>query len=500
VDFSARTVITGDPSLELDQVGVPTSMAMRLTMPVCVTSLNIDEMQRAVMKGPDELGGALYVLRKDGERFDLMYAGSLAKVAARLQVGDTVERMLRDGDWVVMNRQPSLHKNSMMGHRAKILPYSTFRLNLSVTGPYNADFDGDVSVKSAPQNPLIVLTPSSTLQEMNLHVPQSIPACVEVETLMSVGANILSGAANKPTMGIVQDALLACHLLSGGCGPVFIDRSIFFDLMMVADCAAVSHPAVLAPTPLWTGTQVLDLAWPADFHYHRKDVRIVDGVLIEGVLSKKTLGPVHGGIIHVMHHSHGAATTMAFMNKVQNVANHWLQHHGFSVGIADCCPELADEVDICNKITHHIHKNAVHAKSVADEATIYGNLNRTRDIAAYDYLRRLDNNLTAMMNAGSKGSKINVAQISACVGQQSVNGKRIAYSGAGRTTSHYARHTNDPIGRGFVANNYLNGLRPAEFFMHAAGGRVGLIDTAVKTSEVGQVSVATPVFWRLSRD
>lgn len=240
----------------------------------------------------------------------------------------------------------------------------------------------------------------------DLHVPQSIPASVEVETLMSVGANILSGAANKPTMGIVQDALLACHLLSGGRGPVFIDKPIFFDLMMVADCGVISHPAVLAPTPLWTGTQVLDLTWPDDFHYDRKGVRIVDGVLIEGVLSKKTLGPVHGGIIHVMHHSHGAATTMAFMNKVQNVANHWLQHHGFSVGIADCCPALVDEVDICNKITHHILKNDVQAKSVAGEATIYGNLNKTRDIAAYDYLKGLDNNLTAMASANTSSSSV----------------------------------------------------------------------------------------------
>jgi len=141
VDFSARTVITGDPHLDLDQVGVPLSIAMRLTYPERVTLHNLDDMRAAVRLGPYVLGGALYVTRRDGERFDLSFV-SLAVVAGKLHVGDVVDRMLRDNDIVVMNRQPSLHKMSMMAHRVKILLYSTFRLNLSVTTPYNAASSG----------------------------------------------------------------------------------------------------------------------------------------------------------------------------------------------------------------------------------------------------------------------------------------------------------------------------------------------------------------------
>lgn len=155
MDFSARTVITGDPHLDLDQVGVPLSIAMRLTYPERVTPHNLAQMRRAVGVGPDALGGALYVERTDGERFDLAFV-SLAATSAKLRVGDVVDRMLRDDDIVVMNRQPSLHKMSMMAHRVKILLYSTFRLNLSVTTPYNAASREEVDVPRNPEGSLRV--------------------------------------------------------------------------------------------------------------------------------------------------------------------------------------------------------------------------------------------------------------------------------------------------------------------------------------------------------
>ena len=140
VDYSARTVITADANLDLDQIGVPVSIAKRLTKPHHVTSFNMEESRAMIRRGPHELGGALYVTRRsDGSRWDLEFVpSSLAELAFRIKVGDVIERMIRDDDIVLMNRQPSLHKLSMMGHRVKILPYSTFRLNLSATPPYNA--------------------------------------------------------------------------------------------------------------------------------------------------------------------------------------------------------------------------------------------------------------------------------------------------------------------------------------------------------------------------
>lgn len=184
VDFSARTVITGDPNLSLDQVGVPRSIARTLTFPEIVTPYNILQMQELVRNGPNEHPGARFVIRENGDRIDLrnnMRGGDL-----HLNNGDRVERHIRDGDIVLFNRQPSLHKMSMMGHKVRVMPFSTFRLNLSVTTPYNADFDGD---------------------EMNLHVPQSFESRAEISELCLVPKQIVSPQSNRPVMGIVQDTL-----------------------------------------------------------------------------------------------------------------------------------------------------------------------------------------------------------------------------------------------------------------------------------------------------
>jgi DNA-directed RNA polymerase II subunit RPB1 len=181
VDFSARTVITGDANLSLHQVGVPRSIARTLTYPETVTPYNIGKLHDLVKNGPNEHPGAKYVIRNDGTRIDLRHHKAASQIS--LEYGWKVERHLMDGDYIIFNRQPSLHKESMMGHQVKVMPYSTFRLNLSVTSPYNADFDGD---------------------EMNLHVPQSEETRAEIKELCLVPLNIVSPQKNGPLMGIVR--------------------------------------------------------------------------------------------------------------------------------------------------------------------------------------------------------------------------------------------------------------------------------------------------------
>lgn len=199
VDFSARSVITGDPLISCEQVGVPSTIAKRLTFPEIVTPFNIREMQELVANGPDQLPGALYVIRENGVRDDLRFVKNRNDI--HLSYGDRVERHLRDGDYVIFNRQPSLHKMSMMGHRVKIFPYSTFRLNLSCTTPYNADFDGD---------------------EMNLHAPQNVETRAEISEIMLVPRQIVSPQKNAPVIGLVQDTLLGASLFSRR--DVFLER------------------------------------------------------------------------------------------------------------------------------------------------------------------------------------------------------------------------------------------------------------------------------------
>lgn len=210
VDFSSRTVITPDPCLQLDELGVPLDIATNLTFPETVTPYNYDEMKKYIQNGPQNWPGAKYIIRHDDRQIDLSALKNRSD--AHIEVGYKVERHIKDGDYVVFNRQPSLHKMSIMGHRIKILPYSTFRMNLSVTSPYNADFDGD---------------------EMNMHVPQSYETIAEIKEIMLVPKQIMNPQSNKPIMGVVQDSLLASMMITQK--DTFIEEDDLFNLLMWID-------------------------------------------------------------------------------------------------------------------------------------------------------------------------------------------------------------------------------------------------------------------------
>ena len=242
VDFSARTVITPDPNLMLDELGVPWSIALNMTYPETVTPYNVERLQQLVDNGPHPPPGetgARYIIREDGQRLDLRFLKKSSE--KRLEYGYKVERHMVNGDVVLFNRQPSLHKMSIMGHRVRIMPYSTFRLNLSVTPPYNADFDGD---------------------EMNMHLPQSYETRAEVKELMMVPKMIVSPQANKPVMAIVQDTLLGCRLITKR--DTFITKDVFMNIIMWLEDwdGKVPKPAILKPQPLWTGKQVFSMMLP----------------------------------------------------------------------------------------------------------------------------------------------------------------------------------------------------------------------------------------------
>jgi DNA-directed RNA polymerase II subunit RPB1 len=235
VDFSARTVITPDPNLRIDQVGVPRSIAQNMTFPEIVTPFNIEKMQELVQRGNSQYPGAKYIIRENGDRIDLRFHPKSSDL--HLQCGYKVERHIRDGDLVVFNRQPTLHKMSMMGHRVKVLPWSTFRMNLSCTSPYNADFDGD---------------------EMNLHVPQSMETRAEVENIHVTPRQIITPQANKPVMGIVQDTLCAVRKMTKR--DVFLEKEQMMNLLMFLPTwdGKMPQPAILKPRPQWTGNSMIN--------------------------------------------------------------------------------------------------------------------------------------------------------------------------------------------------------------------------------------------------
>ncbi|KAL0945704.1 hypothetical protein HGRIS_014853 [Hohenbuehelia grisea] len=492
VDFSARTVITGDPNLELDEVGVPKTIAMNLTFPERVTPYNIAYLQELVRNGPTTYPGARYVVRDTGERIDLRYN---KRADAFLQYGWVVERHLKDGDYVLFNRQPSLHKMSMMSHRVKLMPYSTFRLNLSVTPPYNADFDGD---------------------EMNMHIPQSEETRAELAQVAWVPRQIISPQANKPVMGIVQDTL--CGVRKMTLRDTFLDWNAVQNILLwVPDWdGLIPTPAIIKPKPLWTGKQILGLAIPRGINIRRNadpksDNPIFDdGILIEngeiiwGIVEKKTVGASQGGLVHVVFREKGPEATRGLFGGLQKIVNYWLFHNGFSIGIGDT---IADQKTMAY-ITQTIAESKANVAQIIDDAThdrlkaqpgmtiresfesmVERQLNLARDTSGQYAQKNLkeDNNVKQMVVAGSKGSFINISQMSVCVGQQSVEGRRIPFGFRHRPLPHFTKDDFSPEARGFVENSYLRGLTPQEFFFHAMAGREGLIDTAVKTAETGYI-------------
>lgn len=495
VDFSARTVITGDPNLSLDQVGVPRSIARTLTYPETVTKFNIGKLSQLVRNGPQNHPGANFVIKSDGVRLDLKHNKNLGEL--QLAYGWKVERHIDDDDVIIFNRQPSLHKESMMGHRVKVMPYSTFRLNLSVTSPYNADFDGD---------------------EMNLHVPQSDETRAEVKNLCMVPLQIVSPQSNKPLMGIVQDTL--CGVFKMTYADVFLTKEQVMPLMMwVPDWdGLLPQPAILRPKPRWTGKQIISYAFKDDLNlmmgsdkaddkfcdFSGGSVQIHDGELVMGQIVKKQVGASNGGVVHVVYNEHGPQATVNFFNACQRIVAYWFLHNGFSIGVGDAIPDQKTSekiVEVVNKAKAEVAENLKLAENDELEpnpgTTLRGTfeqkamkaLNEGREAggqAAQENLKPF-NNVVQTVTSGSKGSNVNIAQMVSLVGQQAVEGARIPFGFKYRTLPHFTKDDYSPESRGFIENSYLRGLTPTEFFFHAMAGREGLIDTAVKTAETGYI-------------
>ncbi|KAI0804397.1 DNA-directed RNA polymerase II subunit RPB1 [Xylaria sp. FL0064] len=494
VDFSARTVITGDANISLDEVGVPRSIARTLTYPETVTPYNISRLHKLVQNGPNEHPGAKYVIRSDGTRIDLRHHKRAGQIS--LEYGWKVERHLQDGDYIIFNRQPSLHKESMMGHRVKVMPYSTFRLNLSVTSPYNADFDGD---------------------EMNLHVPQTEETRAEIRELCMVPLNIVSPQRNGPLMGIVQDTLAGVYKMCRR--DVFLTKEQVMNILLWVPNwdGTIPQPSIIKPRPRWTGKQLVSMIIPREISIYTKPgsgsaysplkdegLLIQSGELLFGLLTKKNVGAASGGIVHLCYNELGPEGAMAFLNGCQRVINYWLLHNGHSIGIGDTIPDkgtiekIQEQIDeqkaIVADLTAEAAANTLEALPGMNiretfESKVSKALNDARDKAGTTTENNLKdlNNAVVMARSGSKGSSINISQMTALVGQQVVEGKRIPFGFKYRTLPHFTKDDYSPEARGFVENSYLRGLTPSEFYFHAMAGREGLIDTAVKTAETGYI-------------
>ncbi|KAJ4133903.1 DNA-directed RNA polymerase III subunit C1 (rpo31) [Fusarium equiseti] len=513
VDFSGRTVISPDPNLGIDQVAVPELVAKNLTYPERVQRQNIEKLRQCVKNGPDVWPGAQRVIKSDeGGYLQSLKFGNREYIARDLKFGDIVERHLEDNDIVLFNRQPSLHKLSIMSHLAKVRPWRTFRLNECVCGPYNADFDGD---------------------EMNLHVPQTEEARAEAINLMGIKHNLATPKNGEPVIAATQDFITAAYLLSGK--DRFFDRKTFTYLCMhMMDGKThldLPPPAIIAPQSLWTGKQLFSMLMrpnkdsPVKVNLDAKcrtykarpgqcpDMDPNDGWLVVrnsevmcGRMDKSTVGDgKKDSIFYIILRDFGPDEAVTAMNRLAKLCARQLTNHGFSIGIGDVFPpqSLIQEKERlaaaaykqCDDLIEtfkagKLEKAAGCNQEESLENFMSGILSKVRQQAGSYCVETLSRNNAplVMAKSGSKGSELNVAQMVALVGQQIIGGARVADGFQDRTLPHFHKNARQPPSKGFVKNSFYSGLSPTEFIFHAMSGREGLVDTAVKTAETGYMS------------
>jgi DNA-directed RNA polymerase subunit A' len=505
VNFSARTVISPDPLLSINEVGIPAEVARGLTVPLEVTLHNQEVAKELVKRGPsptpDADGryrcGVNYLVREDGQRIKVMEKNAEA-CAELVTPGSIVERQLIDGDIVLFNRQPSLHRMSMMAHFVRILPHKTFRFNLCDCPPYNADFDGD---------------------EMNLHVLQSQEARAEAKVLMKVEEHILSPRYGGPIIGMLHDHITAAFLLTYQ-DPHYSRSEVTYLL------SKLNYPV---PPPagkekdgaeFWSGKQLFSLTLPKDLTLefrsniwagctdpplnckHDAWVVIENGVLKAGTIDKKAIAYEKGAVLDAIARNDGMPRARQFLDEMSRLAITAMGLKGLSTGIDDeDVPEAAlkeilasleEAREHVNELVEQYRKGKLEqmpGRSVEEtlEVMVRRELGQARDKAgeiAGRYLG-LENPAVILAKSGARGSMLNLTQMAGAVGQQSVRGERLMRGYFNRTLPHFERGDLGAGARGFVSSSYKRGLSPTEYFFHSMGGRESLVDTAVRTSRSG---------------
>ena len=485
VNFSARTVISPDPTLSLNEVGVPDRVAKEMTQTLNVTERNVEEARQYVRNGPEAHPGANYVRRPDGRRLKVTEK-NCAELAEKVEAGWEVNRHLVDGDVVIFNRQPSLHRMSIMAHEVVVMPYKTFRLNTVVCPPYNADFDGD---------------------EMNMHALQNEEARAEARVLMRVQEQILSPRFGGNIIGAIQDHISGTYLLTHT-NPEFSEAQAL-DLLRATRVDELPDPDGVDDdgAAYWTGQTLFSELLPEDLSLQFRsstgdDVVIERGQLVEGTIDEDAVGAFGGEVVDTLTKEYGETRARVFINEIASLAMRAIMHFGFSIGIDDesIPPAAEEQVDEAINSAYERVQDLIETYEAGEleslpgrgvdetlEMKIMQTLGKARDSAGEiaDQHFGDDNPAVVMANSGARGSMLNLTQMAGSVGQQAVRGERINRGYEDRTLAHYREHDLSAEAHGFVENSYRAGLTPEEFFFHAMGGREGLVDTAVRTSKSG---------------
>jgi len=472
VNFSSRTVISPDPALKLNEVGVPFEIAEILTVNEKVTTTNKEKLKKIILN--EKYPQANYVIRPDGRRKRITQEIK-EEILEELEVGYVVERQLVDGDVVLFNRHPSLHKASLMAHFVKVIPYKTFRIHPATAPPYNADFDGD---------------------EMNIHVPQTEEARAEAKILMDVNQNLMSSKDNSNALGCIADAVTGNYILSN-------------NEMSKADTSQILYK-IGVETSLSKnksqGNEIISEIIPKINHEGKtkkgEPFTIKNGKIETGVVDEHVFGVESGALLKSLDKEVGRTKTIQTLEKAFALGTEYLSNYGFTISVNDL------------KVNQNVKKLTEETINQAEEETkkIINDYNskkleiipgktaeETREIKILQILNSIrtkigkivgkeipkTNPVNIMMSSGAGGNVLNITQMACVVGQQALWAKRIGIGYSNRTLSFFKEQDLSPKARGFIYNSFLKGLEPYEFFFGAITGRDSLMDTALRTPKSG---------------
>ena len=468
VNYSGRTVISPDPAMQINEVGVPYEIAKIVTVAETVNDLNIEKLKKMVQMA-EVYPGANYVIRPDGKRKKIT-PELKEEIISELVPGYKVERHLENGDIVLFNRHPSLHKGSLMAHYVKVLPGRTFRLHPAAKTPYNADFDGG---------------------EMNIHSPQTEEARAEAKILLEVKKNLISPRNNTNWIGCIGDAITGGYLL--GLGEFSREDA---NQLLYSSCIdeIVTKKTI-------SGAEIFSKILPK-IDFSDDNIKIKDGEILKGVIDKNLFGDEEGMLIKDIDKKFGRNIAFDTIRKAFNLGKNYLTERGISISVEDFDVEqkiidLSEEIvkkaeektleiiDEYNKGTLEV----IQGKSAEEsrEIKILKVLNEVRtkigEIVKEEFPK--DSPVTHMMKSGGGGNTTNITQMACCVGQQDLEGKRVDIGYNDRTLSFFKKGDLSPKAKGFIRSAFMKGLKPEEFFFQAITGRASLMDTALRTPRSG---------------
>lgn len=485
VNFSARTVISPDPQISIDEVGVPTSIAEKMTVPMKVTSWNIEFAKKFVASSTYPMAG--YVIRPDGRRVRITDT-TRPEVLEGLAPGSVVERQLIDGDTVLFNRQPSLHRISIMCHSVRVLPGKTLRLNPIVCAPYNADFDGD---------------------EMNMHVIQSEEAKVEAEMLMKVHNQIISPRHGNAIIKPQEDYVSGAFYLTQSENDY--EKA---DACRILASAGIMHLPPADRKDRWSGKILFSTLLPSKLHaqfrskFRRKladgsdhpdnNILIKDGILLSGALDDRSLDE----ILERIAIQSGSEAARDFLDRAGKMELESITQAGFSVSLqnysldADFMKKietLQDKMrrEVESVIAQYKNKTLVRNPGRSLKETLEDKImdltSKARDASGEIVKSNLGyhNASIIMASIGARGSLLNTIQMASMVGQQAIRSKRPSRGYRSRVLPHYAKGDKGALAKGFVFSSFRKGLSATEFFQHSMGGRESLVNTAIRTARSG---------------